>query len=158
MMSDLEHCLAILKALQITEVNYCLSGGGDQETVELDHVLYADGHCGPMPIVTVGISDSGSTVSLDERLETIVYDVPDGDWINNEGGSGTVELRPQETDPDCQVECSMTYGNYYDNDDDEPDFEDEEEELLAEFNAGDPVNEPIAIDDSALQPTKGDSQ
>jgi hypothetical protein len=28
-MSDLAHCLAILKALQIGEVRYSLSGGGD---------------------------------------------------------------------------------------------------------------------------------
>jgi hypothetical protein len=158
MMSDLDHCLAILKALQITEVSYCLSGGGDQGTVELDHVRYADGRCGPMPIVTVGISDSGSTVILDERLENLVYELPDGDWINNEGGSGTIELRPLEADLDCQVECSMTYGTYYNDDDDGPDFEDEEKELLAEFNAGDPVNEPIAIDDSALQPATGEDQ
>jgi hypothetical protein len=158
MISHLEHCLAILKALQIAEVSYCLSGGGDQGTVELDHVLHADGRCGPMPPVTAGVSDSGSTISLDERLENLIYDVPDGDWINNEGGHGTVVLYPQETDPDCQVECDMTYGTY--GDDDEQDFEDEdEEELLAEFNAGDPADEPIAIDDSTLQPAKeGDAQ
>jgi hypothetical protein len=160
MMSDLEHCLAILKALQIAEVSYCLSGGGDQGTVELNHVLHADGRCGPivpaLPPVTVGISDSGGTISLDERLDNLIYDVPEFDWINNEGGSGTVILYPQETDPDCQVECDMTYGE----DGDGQDFEDEdEEELLAEFNAGDPADEPIAIDDSALQPPKnGDRQ
>ena len=123
MMSDLEHCLAILKALQIVEVSYCLSGGGDSGTVELDHVLYADGNSGPLPTVTLGITDAGGIVCLDERLETIVYDLPDFDWINNEGGHGTVILRPQETDPDCQVECDMTYGE----DSDEPDFEDDDE-------------------------------
>jgi hypothetical protein len=155
MMSDLEHCLAILKALQITEVSYCLSGGGDQGTVEINHVLHAGGHCGPMPPVTAGVSDSGSTISLDERLENLIYDLPDGDWINNEGGHGTVVLRPQEENPEDQIACDMTYGE----DSDEPDFEDEdEEELLADFNAGDPADEPIAIDDSALQPATGDGQ
>jgi hypothetical protein len=33
-MNELEHCLAILKVLQIAEVSYCLSGGGDSGTVE----------------------------------------------------------------------------------------------------------------------------
>ena len=156
-MSDIEHCLAILKALQIDEVSYCLSGGGDSGTVEINHVLYADGHCGLMPAVTVGITDVGGLVCLDERLENIVYDLPDGDWINNEGGHGNVILRPQETDPDFQVECDMTYGE----DCDEPDFEDEDEEFLAsDFNDADPAGTdgPIAIDDSALQPAPGDDQ
>ena len=110
MTSELEHCLAILKALQIDEVSYCLSGGGDSGTVEINHVLYADGRHGPLPTVTIDITDAGGIVSLDERLENIVYELPDGDWINNEGGYGNVVLRPQETDPDCQVECDMTYG------------------------------------------------
>ena len=48
MTSELEHCLAILKALQIAEVSYCLSGGGDSGTVEINHVLYADGRHGPL--------------------------------------------------------------------------------------------------------------
>jgi hypothetical protein len=152
MNSDLEYCLAILKALQIAEVSYCLSGGGDSGTVEINHVLYADGTCGPMPTVTVGITDVGGTVSLDERIEAIVYDLPDFDWINNEGGHGTVTLHPQEADPDWQVECDMTYGE----DGEEPDFEDDEEFLAFDSNDADASDEPIAIDDSALQPATGD--
>jgi hypothetical protein len=156
MTSNLEHCLAILKALQIAEVSYCLSGGGDSGTAELTHVLYADGQQGRMPPVTVGITDSGNVICLDERLETIVYDLPDGDWINNEGGYGSVTLRPQETAPDCRVECDMTYGE----DSDEPDFEDDEEFDTDDLNdAGATTNdEPITIDDSALQAPKGDRQ
>jgi hypothetical protein len=157
MTSELEHCLAILTALQIAEVSYCLSGGGDSGTVELDHVLYADGHCGTMPAVTVGITDVGGLVCLDERLENIVHDLPDDDWINNEGGHGNVVLRPQEADPDCQVECDMTYGE----DDGEPDFEDEDDQFLTpDFSDADlaATDRSIVIDDSALQPAKGNSQ
>ena len=157
MNSDLEYCLAILQALQIAEVSYCLSGGGDSGTVEINHVLYADDHYGEMPTVTVGITDvGGGIVCLDERLENIVYGLPDGDWINNEGGYGTVVLRPQETDPDYQVECDMTYGE----DSDEPDFEDDEEFLSTDFNDTDATanDGPIAVDDSALEFAKGDGQ
>jgi hypothetical protein len=157
MMSDLEHCLAILKALHIVEVSYCLSGGGDSGTAELNHVLYDDGTTGPLPTVTLAVTDVGGIVCLDERLENIIYDLPEGDWINNEGGYGNVVLRPQESDPDCQVECNMTYGE----DSDESDFEDDGDQLLApDFSDADPapLDEPIAIDDSALQPAKGDSQ
>jgi hypothetical protein len=155
MIHDLDHC-AILEALQIAEVSYCLSGGGDSGNVELNHVLYVDGRHGRMPSATVGVTDLGTVISLDERLEAIVYDLPDGDWINNEGGNGTVVLRPQETDPDCRIECDMTYGE----DSDESDFEDDEEFLAPDFNDADAAanDQSIAIEDSALQPAKGDSQ
>jgi hypothetical protein len=154
MTSELDHCLAILKALQIAEVSYCLSGGGDSGTVEINHVLYADGRHGPLPTVTLGVSDAGGTICLDERLENIIYELPDGDWINNEGGYGNVVLHPQETDPECQVECDMTYGE----DGESPDFEDDDE-FASDFDDHDlePSGE-IAIDDSALQPAKGDNQ
>jgi hypothetical protein len=81
MMSDLDHCLAILKALQIAEVSYCLSGGGDQGTVELDYVLYADGRYGPMPPVTVSVRDRGSTVTLDERLDNLIRRIKGQPWM-----------------------------------------------------------------------------
>jgi ParB family chromosome partitioning protein len=152
-MSELDHCLAILKALQIAEVSYCLSGGGDSGTAELNHVLYADGRHGALPTVTIDIIDSGRVLSLDQRLDDLVGDIPDGDWINNEGGYGTVVLLPQEEDPDLQVECDMTYGE----EDGEPDFEDEEG--TPDFkDAADPApDEPVAVDDSALQPAKRDN-
>ena len=122
-MSDLEHCLAILQALQVSEVRYCLSGGGDSGTTDLEEVIYLDGRHGPLPSVTVGITSCGGTVALDERLEDIVANLPDGDWCNNEGGYGNVVLRPQECDDDLKVECDMTYGE----ENDDRDFEDDEE-------------------------------
>ena len=103
MMSNLEHCLEVLKALHVVEVMYCLSGGGDEGTADLDHVLYADGTSGPLPSVMLAVTDAGGIVCLDKRLEALIYDLPEGDWINNEGGHGTVILRPQETDPDGRV-------------------------------------------------------
>jgi hypothetical protein len=158
MTSELEHCLAILKALQIAEVSYWLSGSGDEGTVEINRVLYTDGRQGPLPTVTLGISDAGDTFCLGERLENIVYELPDGDWVNNEGGSGNVVLHPQETDPDCQVECNMTYGEDSDGDNDEPDFEDDEEPV-SDFDDPDPGPPgEIVVNDSALQPAKGEDQ
>jgi hypothetical protein len=153
-MSDLEHCLAILKALQVSEIRYCLSGGGDSGTAELEHVLYCDGRHGPLPSVTIGITGGGGIVCLDERLECVVADIPDGDWVNNEGGYGHVVLRPQESDEDLRVDCDMTYGE----ETDDPDFEDDEEFPASDFNDADPdtPGETIAVDDSTLQPAKGD--
>jgi hypothetical protein len=154
-MSDLAHCLAILKALGVSEVRYCLSGGGDSGTTELEQVLYLDGRHGLLPPVTVAVSNCGGIVCLDERLEGLVSDVPDGDWVNNEGGYGHVVLRPQESDPDLQVECDMTYGE----EGGDPDFEDDEDCGASDFNETDPdtSGEPIAVDDSTLHPTKGET-
>ena len=104
-MTDLEHCLAILKALHIDEVRYYLSGGGDSGTAELEHVLYSDGHHGPLPSVTLGITDAGG-ISVSTSLDDLVSQLPDGDWCNNEGGYGHVTLHPQESDEDLQVEST----------------------------------------------------
>jgi hypothetical protein len=154
-MSDLAHCLAILKALEVSEVRYCLSGGGDSGTTELEEVIYLDRHHGSLPSVTVGITSCGGIVCLDERLETIVADIPDGDWCNNEGGYGHVTLRPQESDEDLQFECDMTYGE----ESDDPDFEDDGEFLASDFNESypDTAGDALAVDDSNLQPAKGDA-
>jgi hypothetical protein len=153
-MSDLAHCLAILKALEVREVRYHPSGGGDSGTTELESVFYSGGRTGPLPSVTVGITSSGGIVCLDERLECIVADIPDGDWCNNEGGYGHVTLRPQENDTDLQVECDMTYGE----ESEDRDFEDDEEFLSAEFDEADPgvAGDALTIDHNVLQPAKGD--
>jgi hypothetical protein len=153
MNSNVEHCLAILKALQISEVTYCLSGGGDSGTAELHGVAYLDGRIGPLPSLTIGITDAGNTIGLDEHLEDIAANFPDGDWCNNEGGYGTVTFRPQESDADLQVECDMTYGE----ENVDADFQDDEEFDAADFNETDPdtSGDNIAVDDSTLKPVKG---
>ena len=130
---------------------HALSGGGDSGTTTLDQVIHADGRAGALPTVTIGITDCGGIVCLDERLEDLVAGIPDGDWINNDGGYGTVILYPQESDADLQVDCDMTYGE----DSDDPDFEDEENFLTAEAGGTDVTGDALAIDDSSLQPAKG---
>jgi hypothetical protein len=99
-MSDVEHCLAILKALQISEVRYCLSGGGDSGTTELEHVLYRDGHHRPLPSVTIGIDSCGGTVCLGERLENIVADIPEATGSTTKAATATslsAPTRPTRT-------------------------------------------------------------
>ena len=153
MKPDLAHCLAILKALGIGEAVYSLSGGGDQGTCNLDCVTYLD-NCTEhaLPRITIGIDDLGQVSMLDELLENIVADIPDGDWVNNEGGHGTVILLPQETDEYLQVDCNMTYCD----ESDEGDFDDDEftGDRIDDEEA-DPVLATLTIDDSALQLPKG---
>src|SRR5271165_5838264 len=98
-MSDLSHCLALLKTLGVDEVVYQLSGGGDSGTCELDRVAYLDGRVThTLPVASIGITDRGEVVTLGDRLETLAENLPEGDWVNNEGGYGTVILQPQEAD------------------------------------------------------------
>ena len=149
-MHDRSFCLAILKALGVSEIQYSLSGGGDSGTTTLESVHYLDGRVAPLPAVTIGISRMGP-ILLDERLDQIVADLPAGDWCNNEGGYGTVILRPQETDDLLQIECDMTYGE----DEADPDFEDDNEEVLA-IDLDQTLSDTLTIDDTALNPAKGD--
>jgi hypothetical protein len=145
--NSLDSCLAILRALGVTELGYYLSGGGDQGTAELETVRGCDGEPIDLPDVTIRFDDFGNIHTLAALLDPIVENIPDGDWINNEGGSGTVTLYPFEDDP---VECCMEYGSY--DDEEEADFEDEED--FDDSGADDPApgtaDTPPAIDDSAL--------
>jgi hypothetical protein len=153
-MSDLSHCLAVLKALGISEVVYSLSGGGDEGTCEIDSVVHLDGRTTQaLPALSIGINDHGQVTTLEELLDGIVPDIPDGDWVNNEGGYGTVVLRPQETDEDLRVECDMTYGD----ESDAEDFDDDDEFTAAGIDEQepDPASTTLTIDDSALQPPEG---
>lgn len=53
---------------------------------------------------------------MDRVLEDIAAEAPEGDWVNNEGGRGTVSFFPTEEDEDARLVCDMIYG---DEDDDE---------------------------------------
>jgi hypothetical protein len=152
-MCDLDHCLAILKALGIDELTYCLSGGGDSGTAEMQSIVDRDGNERSLPSITIGFTDIGRTFRLDERLDDLVANIPDGDWCNNEGGYGTVILRPQETDPDLQVLCDMTYGE----DSHDRDFDDQEDFATPDFAETDAAEHALSVDDSSLQPNNGDA-
>jgi hypothetical protein len=152
-MSDLSHCLAVLKALGISEVVYNLSGGGDEGTCEIDSVVHLDGRTTQaLPALAIGITRFGQVATLDELLDDFVADIPDGDWVNNEGGHGTVVLHPQETDEDLRVECDMTYGD----ESDAEDFDDDEFTAAGiDEDEPYPTSTTLTIDDTALNTPEG---
>lgn len=115
----LESATVILRALRITEVEYSLSGGGDSGEVTLEHVRYEDGRIShELPSVPIAILNNGTVALLDDALENIVADAPEGDWVNNEGGQGTVIVHPFEDGEDAILECNVTFNDYEDDDDD----------------------------------------
>ena len=122
---------AILRALEITEIVYSLNGSGDSGDTDLDSVTYRnDPAAHDLPDIPIFISDSGAIRYLPALLEDIVSDAPDGDWVNNEGGYGTVYVRPFEDQDTLSIECDMTFredGDYGDDDDyEDDDFEDDD--------------------------------
>lgn len=114
---------AILRALQIIEIEYSLSGGGDSGETTLERVQYRnDPTSHELPDIPIFISDVGQIRHLPELLENIVADAPEGDWVNNEGGYGSVYVRPFEDEEDLAIQCDMTFredGDYGDDDDDD---------------------------------------
>ena len=147
---DRDNALHLLKALYVGEAVYRLDGGGDSGTVELEEVISADGSAGAFPAATVDFTDQGRTVQLRAALLDLLYDVPDFDWIKNEGGRGTVLLRPQEDDPGLRIECDMTWNGDEDGD---PDFEDDDDGHKPDQAV---PGGPIEIDDSTLHPESGE--
>ena len=116
--------MEVLATLGVVEVRYDLNGGGDSGECVLEHVCYRDGRQDVrLPSLPVGFSDDGEIRLLDEVLERIATDLPEGDWVNNDGGYGTVSFFPNEICPDDRVVCDMTYRDGTD-DDDDYEFED----------------------------------
>jgi len=151
-MTTLDHCLAILQAIGVSEIHYTLDGGGDSGTTTLDAVHYLDGSCtGLLPHLTIGLADHCGLLTLDDLLDRTVAELPDGDWVNNEGGYGAVTLRPQETDADLRVEYDMTYRECDD------DFEDDgfAPEPAVDFDETGEEEAPLVIDDALLPTGRG---
>jgi len=122
--------ITLLRALGISRVTYRLDGEGDSGECCLCEVEYADGQSTTtLPEVPIGFSALGAVYLLPSFVEDLAADVPEGDWVNNEGGYGTVTILPFEDDPESCFDCEMTFRTYYDDDDDafeELDLDDDE--------------------------------
>lgn len=124
-----EIAIALLRAIGIQELEYALDGGGDSGDSTLERIQHVDGRLlDKLPDIPTGIDGTGRARTLSWLLDDLVADLPEGDWVNNEGGYGTVIIRPFEEDEDLCFECDMTFreeGDYGDENEDE-EFEDEE--------------------------------
>lgn len=117
---------ALLRALGIEQIDFSLDGSGDSGDTTLDAIRYQDGRDDTaLPDIAIGFLPDGRPRLLADYLDGIASDLPEGDWVNNEGGYGTVTIRPFESDPFERFTCDMTYRDEYE--DEEPDDEIEEE-------------------------------
>lgn len=124
-----EIAIALLRAIGIQELEYSLDGGGDSGDSTLEKIQNVDGRLlDRLPDIPTGVDGTGRPRTLSWLLDDLVADLPEGDWVNNEGGYGTVIIRPFEEDEDFCFECDMTFredGDYGGEDDDE-EFEDDD--------------------------------
>jgi len=118
--SDLiDQVLDVMKGLGIQEVRFTLSGGGDEGDCYLDEIVMVDGgEMKELPAVPVTFTANGSPVTLDSYLESHASEAPDGNWCDNEGGSGTVTYLPF-AEQDERIEIDMNWGGDDDYDEDE---------------------------------------
>jgi hypothetical protein len=127
-----DQIMALLGALGIEEIEFSLDGGGDSGDTTLEHVRYADGHeDNRIPDIAIGFHARGEAYTLESYLENLASDLPEGDWVNNEGGYGEVFIRPT-ADDDERFECNMTFRDEYE---DEDDFDEDLEDAEAEEDA-----------------------
>jgi len=128
-MDSKDIAIAVLTALGIQELEYTLDGGGDSGDSTLDRIQHVDGRTlEKLPDIPIGIDGTGRPRTLSWLLDDLVADLPEGDWVNNEGGYGTVIIRPFEEDEDLCFECDMTFreGGDYGGEDDDEEFEDDD--------------------------------
>lgn len=127
-----DQIMALLGALGIEEIEFSLNGSGDSGDATLEHVRYADGHEeSRIPDIAIGFHPRGEAYTLESYLENLASDLPEGDWVNNEGGYGEVFIRPT-ADEDERFECNMTFRDEYE---DEDEFDEDLEDAEAEEDA-----------------------
>lgn len=125
-----DQIMTLLGALGIQEIEFSLDGGGDSGDTTLEHVRYANGRDeNRLPDIPIGFHSRGEACTLELYLENLASDLPEGDWVNNEGGYGEVFIRPM-ADEDERFECNMTFrdeDDYEDEDDFDDDLDDADE-------------------------------
>lgn len=120
----------LLRALDIEAIVFDLNGGGDSGETTLEELRYRDGRTpGEIPQLPIAITSYGAVATLGYYLSDTAADAPEGDWVNNEGGYGTVTILPFAAVADDCLTCEMTYREEYDDDDDDEPHEDWDQSL-----------------------------
>ena len=118
----IDQAIDMLAAIGIVRVAYRLDGGGDEGSVYLEEVAYADGRVEEkLPPVPLGFTNSGEVLTVGDLLESHAQDAPDFDWINNDGGAGSVTYHANAEDSDSgeRVDVDVHPHEYDETDEDE---------------------------------------
>ncbi|MFZ3482131.1 hypothetical protein [Sphingomonas sp. 3-13AW] len=107
-----------LDALGFQEIEFSLNGGGDDGECHLSLVRMNDGSIRErLPDFPIAFAVSGQAISLEDFLSDHTAEVPEEDWVNNDGGSGTVVYYPDRKGGDPRIDCLMSYGEGEDDED-----------------------------------------
>lgn len=97
---DIDAIVEILQQMNIKRIMYRLDGGGDSGIVEMDEIEFqGDGNEKTLDVCIGFESVLGKSSSLKDILDDIVAELPEFDWVNNDGGHGTITICPHEDDP-----------------------------------------------------------
>lgn len=119
----IEQVLDLMASLGIVKVVCELNGSGDSGEADLGEIEYAPGREEVrLEDIPAGLHGSGKPETLASYLMDYAAELPEGDWVNNEGGQGQVVFLPMEPEGERIVE-DMEYNDGYDDDydDDDPD-------------------------------------
>lgn len=117
----IDDVLALLRALGVQQLDYSLSGGGDSGEASIASIIWQDQRDDlQLPKIPVAIGRACTAITLNAFLEEFASNVPEGDWVNNEGGYGTVTFLPFEDGgtfyDDMTYRADGDYGDEDDND------------------------------------------
>lgn len=120
----IDDVFALLRALGIAQLVYSLNGGGDSGEASLATIEWQDKRDDlKLPKVPIAIGRGGDSITLNAFLEDFAANAPDGDWVNNEGGYGTVTFLPFEEGGTFYDDMNYREDGDYGDDDDDSWFE-----------------------------------
>lgn len=116
-----EFMVKTLRVLGIQRIVFTLDGGGDSGNVDITEIDWANEKVEKVDLKLLPSPTPG--FSLASYMIEVVADMPDGDWVNNEGGYGTITFMPfASKDIEECVEIDMSYHEYHDEYEHENDF------------------------------------
>ena len=133
--AKIDQVLDALAALGIVEVVYSLDGGGDSGEACLSHVVHEDGRQEEsLPPMPVGFDNMGNVWDVDTYLNATAAEHPDENWVDNDGGYGTVTFLPKAEDED-RITYELSFRDEEDDDDAYDEIEDDDDETGDEADA-----------------------
>lgn len=146
--AKIDQVLDALAALGIVEVVYSLDGGGDSGEACLSHVVHEDGRQEEsLPPMPVGFDNMGNVWDVETYLNEVAAEYPDENWVDNDGGYGTVTFLPTAEDGD-RIEYELSFRDEEEDEGDYEEIQEDDDEADAERAAAAAIDDdtPLTIE------------
>jgi hypothetical protein len=119
-----DEVVTILRALGVESLTFTLDGGGDSGDCDIESMEWRERHEDGRPVVKVDLARIPHlNGNLESELCNAASEWPEMDWVNNEGGCGSITVEPFSEDPNDRVCISMDYNEESEGDlDDDPEL------------------------------------